>query len=297
MTAIVLTMVSILSLVTPVYQTTSKAKSVPPKAKQTKAVAVKKSVTAKLPSIKTISYPLPDGRAPFVEKIPNSVVSFDMLPVPALPDGRKMFMSKFEIQWDVYDIFAYRLDLTESEKAAGVDAAARPSKPYGAPDRGFGHKGYSCLGMHYQSALKFVEWLSKKTGKKYRLPTEEEWQWAATSGEKPAVLSAKELGKVAWYWDNAGDKAMEVGKLLPNPWGFYDMLGNVAEWCHAPAGTPYNEEPARGGCWKDKVKDVQYTAVQFWQPDWQLADAQIPKSKWWLSDGPYVGIRVVCDAE
>jgi formylglycine-generating enzyme required for sulfatase activity len=151
--------------------------------------------------------------------------------------------------------------------------------------------------MHYQSALKFVEWLSKKTGKKYRLPTEEEWQWAATAGEKPTVLSAKELGKVAWYWDNAGDKAMEVGKLLPNTWGFYDMLGNVAEWCQAPAGTPYNKEPARGGCWKDKVKDVQYTAVQFWQPDWQLADAQIPKSKWWLSDGPYVGIRVVCDAE
>ena len=42
-----------------------------------------------------------------------------------MPDGRKVFMSKFEIQWDVYDIFAYRLDLTESEKAAGVDAAAR----------------------------------------------------------------------------------------------------------------------------------------------------------------------------
>ena len=145
-------MVSILSLVTPVYQTSAKAKSVPPKAKQTKAVAVKKSVKAPVASVKTISYPLPDGRAPFVEKIPNSVVSFDMLPVPAMPDGRKVFMSKFEIQWDVYDIFAYRLDLTESEKAAGVDAAARPSKPYGAPDRGFGHKGYACLGMHYQSA-------------------------------------------------------------------------------------------------------------------------------------------------
>ena len=243
----------------------------------------------------TVAYPLPDGRSPFTESMPGSLVTWEMVPIPAAPGGKAFYMGRFEVMWDLYDIFAYRLDLTETEKAAGVDAAARPSKPYGAPDRGYGHIRYAALGMHYQSAIRFCDWVSRRTGRKYRLPTEAEWEWAATAGRKPRTLSPVELRQVAWFRDNAGDKAMEVGKLAPNPWGLFDILGNVGEFCLAPEGTEPGKEPIRGGCWNDKAPMVQFAARQYWQPDWQMSDAQIPKSKWWLSDGPYVGIRLVCD--
>ena len=244
---------------------------------------------------KPVGYPLPDGRSPFVDKLAGTLVEWEMVPIPAPPGGKAFYMSRTEVLWSLFDVFAYRLDLTEDEKAAGVDAQSRPSKPYGAPDRGFGHVNYAALGMHYQAVVRFCEWLSRKTGRKYRMPTEAEWEWAASAGETPKVLSPAELRRVAWFRDNAVDKAMEVRKLAPNRWGLYDMLGNVGEFCFAPEGTPAGKEPIRGGSWNDKSPDVQVKSRQYWQPDWQMSDAQIPKSKWWLSDGPYPGIRLVCE--
>src|SRR5947207_3411978 len=87
----------------------------------------------------------------YTETIPNSLVKFEMLPVPEgsieMPDPKnpgktapvkvkKLWMSKTEVLWDLYDIYAFRLDQTDEEKAKNVDAESRPSKPYGAPDRG-----------------------------------------------------------------------------------------------------------------------------------------------------------------
>lgn len=273
-------------------KSTKPAKAAKPGVK-TGAKATPKAALPPLPT--PVSYPLPDGRKPFVDKLPGTLVDWEMLPIPAPPGGKAFYMSRTEVLWNLFDVFAYRLDLTEEQKAAGVDAEARPSKPYGAPDRGFGHVNYAALGMHYQAVVRFCEWLSRKTGRKYRMPTEAEWEWAAAAGETPKVLSPAELRRVAWFRDNAVDKAMEVRKLAPNRWGLYDMLGNVGEFCFAPEGTPAGKEPIRGGSWNDKSPDVQVKSRQYWQPDWQMSDAQIPKSKWWLSDGPYPGIRLVCE--
>ncbi len=65
-------------------------------------------------------------------------------------------MSKTEVTWDAYDVFAFKLDMTEEQRAKGVDAASRPSNPYGAPDRGMGHQGYPAVSLTYKGHWKRV---------------------------------------------------------------------------------------------------------------------------------------------
>jgi formylglycine-generating enzyme required for sulfatase activity len=250
--------------------------------------------------------PAPKELEPFTETIGNSLVTFDMVPIQGRvakpgPGGtsaefpaKSFWISKHEVTWDAYDIFVFRLDLPESERVLdGRGAVSRPSKPYGAPDRGFGHAGYPALGVTYHSAQKYCEWLSKKTGKKYRLPTEVEWRYAALAGaeQPPAAQGPDALAKVAWYWDNAEDKTHPVGKKEPNGWGVHDMLGNVAEWVTGRDGAPV----AMGGSYDDDAKDVTIGSRKLPKPEWNATDPQNPKSMWWLSDAPFIGFRIVCE--
>ena len=241
---------------------------------------------------------------PYTETLPKHLVKFEMLPVPEgaidMPDPKNpgktisvkvkpIWMSKTEVLWDLYDIYAFRLDQTDEEKARNLDAESRPSKPYGAPDRGFGHQGYPALSMHLNAAEHFCKWLSAKTGKKYRLPTEAEWEYACRAGGPPKKLEGSDLEAVAWFWDNADDKTHPAGQLKPNAWGFHDMLGNAAEWVIMPDG----KLAIAGGSWRDKPDKIHCGFREFYTPDWQAQDAHTPKSKWWLSDGPHVGLRLV----
>jgi formylglycine-generating enzyme required for sulfatase activity len=94
--------------------------------------------------------------------------------------------------------------------------------------------------MSQFAARQYTKWLSKKTGHFYRLPTEAEWEYAARAGTTTAYSfgdDVKELGDFATYIDNNDPKKigdggyLAVGSKKPNPWGLYDMHGNVAEWC------------------------------------------------------------------
>ncbi len=231
--------------------------------------------------------------APYVEKIPGSLVTFEMIPIPAPPGGKPFYIAKTETTWDAYDVFAFRLDLPREQMAADVDAKSRPSKPYGAPDRGFGHQGYPAGSITFQAAEAYCAWLSKKTGKKYRLPTEAEWEWACAAGaDATKPLAKADLEKAAWYFDTTEDKTMGVATKAPNAWGIHDMLGNVQEWVTTGPGKP---PVVKGGSYQSKAADLTPKARLPYQAAWQESDAQEPKSKWWLSDGPQVGFRVVCE--
>lgn len=230
---------------------------------------------------------------PFSDTVPGALVKWDMVALPAPPGNvsraKSLWMSKTEVTWDLYDIYAFRLDLTEDQKAQNMDATSRPSKPYGAPDRGFGHQGYPALAMTYASAQGFCDWLSKKTGRKYRLPTEAEWEWAATAGGKEKAPADPKA--VAWYWDTTEDKTQAVATKAPNALGLHDTLGNVWEWCAGQDGTPV----VRGGGFLDKADKMTPAARATQTPAWNATDPQNPKSKWWLANAPFVGFRIVCE--
>jgi formylglycine-generating enzyme required for sulfatase activity len=251
--------------------------------------------------------PADDARKPYEEKIPNTVIKFQMVPIPAGtilvkdPAGKKppqnvhikpFYIGKMEVTWDEFDVFLFRLDLTEDERKAGVDAKSRPSKPYGAPDRGFGHAGYPALGISYYAVQEYCKWLSAKTGKKYRLPTTAEWEYACRAGEnKSFPMADEDLDKIAWYWENGDDKAHAVGEKAANAWGLHDMLGNVAEWCTDADGTGW----ILGGSFVDKRVEISPAYRKKNSLEWNATDPQNPKSKWWLKDGPFIGFRVVCE--
>ena len=235
-----------------------------------------------------------------VDTIPQTTVTFEMIRLPrgtvTLATGETvevgpLWVQKTETTWDEFDVYALGLDLKTEEDRLN-DMVIRPSKPYGAPDRGFGHTGYAAISMSMGVALEYAAWLSHKTGDNYRIPTVAEWQYACMAGREVDPGTDKEgLEERAWFWDNAFDKTHPVGSLEPNPFGLHDMLGNAMEWCVMEEGVP----TACGGSYNDKAEAVSCAALAYQTPRWQETDPQIPKSLFWLTDAPFVGFRVVRD--
>lgn len=244
----------------------------------------------------------PQSLAPYRDSIPGTLVTFDMVPVPAgpatieTPEGPRtihvdaFWIGKTEVTWDAYDVFAFRLDLPREQRTAGADAESRPSRPYGAPDWGFGHRGYPVMSVTAHAAAAYTEWLSGKTGRRYRLPTDAEWTRAAELGlMEPVELDPSWLDTLAWHAGNAGDATHPVATKAADALGLHDMLGNVAEWVVSGVG---DRTHVRGGSYRDPPGHVHGDARARQTPAWNIRDPQIPKSRWWLSDGPFVGFRL-----
>lgn len=241
-------------------------------------------------------------RAPFVEQLPGSLVKIQMMPVPGgtltirnrTVSVKPFYMARTEIPWEAFDVFtdsgppspAY--DQTEFPP----DAIARPSKSYILPDLGWGHKGYPVINVSFLSAQMFCRWLSSVTGKKYRLPTEAEWELACRAGKNgPWKIDRATLEKSAWYAGNSDKMSHPVGKKQPNQYGLHDLLGNVGEWATDLDGNPI----LCGGTFLDGPANIAPTTRRRQTPKWQETDPQFPKSRWWLADGKFVGFRVVCE--
>ena len=207
-----------------------------------------------------------------------------MVPVPAAAGVPAFWIGRTEVPWDLYDIWVFGLDKGEGGNAS-ADAVSRPSKPYVLAGQNFGHQGHPALGMTHHAATEFTRWLSAKTGHRYRLPTEAEWEHACRAG----VASAGELSAVAWHPGNAGDEPHPVGKLAANAWGIHDARGNAAEWVDGRDGTPV----IKGGAFLADAGEPTCEARQAQDDTWNMTDPQLPKSQWWLSDAPFVGFRIV----
>lgn len=232
---------------------------------------------------------------PFIDKLPDHLVQWKMLPVPGgefSSGGIKhkvepIWMGETEVTWDLFEIWALRMDLTQEQQVAGVDATSRPSKPYAVIFTNFGHHGFPAICMSHANATGFCAWLSEKTGRKYRLPTEVEWEYVCRAGSD----QLPDFEKASWTWENAEDLTHKVGLKEANTWGFKDMFGNVAEWCESDGVAPV----VRGGSWKSKAASLGFSTREVESPAWNEADPQVPKSKWWLANGQFIGMRLVCD--
>ncbi len=286
---------------------------------------------------------------PYTETIPGTGVQFDMVPIPGgsfsmgSPDGesnreenegpqrkitlKPFWMGKCEVTWNEYDLFAFSLDLkkeledTKPKEPVSGDAVTRPTPPYTDMTFGYGHDGYPAICMTHHAAMEYCYWLSKKTGKTYRLPTEAEWEYACRANTKSSYSYGDDpemLKEYAWYTDNADAQPHPVGKKKPNPWGLHDMHGNVAEWCidHFdpqmyskwpsdkallnPFNKPTNKRFShivRGGSWDDEAGRLRSAARRGSIREWLRQDPQRPQSIWWLTEALYVGFRVVRPVE
>ena len=122
----------------------------------------------------------------------------------------------------------------------------------------------------------------------------------------------KKLEDYAWFAENANDKYQKVGTKKPNPWGLFDMYGNVCEWVldgyaadsyrkaegktlKNPLVVPTKEfsRAVKGGSWQDDPESLRSAARRGSSKDWKMQDPQIPQSIWWLTDAQFLGFRVV----
>jgi formylglycine-generating enzyme required for sulfatase activity len=238
------------------------------------------------------------------------------------------WMGKCEVTWDEYDLFAFSMDI-KKKKALGIDlekqpesekladALTRPTPPYADETFGLGRRGQPVICITWHAAMEYCGWLSTKTGKLYRLPTEAEWEYACRAGSTAAFSFGDDpaaLESHAWYIETSLDKPQPVGKKKPNAWGLHDMHGNVAEWClDIYSAKEYSKSPldkasinpinlpdarkyphvVRGGGWDGDVGDVRSAVRLASDKEWSVQDPQRPQSIWWHTDATFVGFRIV----
>jgi formylglycine-generating enzyme required for sulfatase activity len=233
------------------------------------------------------------------------------------------WIGKFEVTWDEYEPFMLtrpdrhkhgaRMDYDENVHDI-VDAVSQPTKPYMEMSFGMGQYGYPAISMTQHAANKYCQWLSAQTGHFYRLPTEAEWEYACRAGTTTAWSCGDDpaqLGEYAWYYDNANDQYEKVGHKKPNPWGLYDMHGNVREWTadqfvadyflriQDSAVNPFIKpqtlypRSVRGGGWDDDPQSLRSAARVGSDPEWKRQDPQLPKSIWYHTDARSLGFRIV----
>ncbi len=291
----------------------------------------------------------------FTESIKDTELKFDMVAIPAgkfkrgseASDDSKpvreveispFFIASTEVTWELYDTFLEERD-AQARTAAKKDETkndllsamiVRPTPSYHEMSFGMGKGKHPAICIPRLSAQAFCMWLSAKTGKFYRLPTEAEWEYACRAGTTTKYPWGDDEAKAADYAvvaENAGEKYADVGSKKPNAWGLYDMIGNAAEmtldhydtdfYAKGPAKDPYNLMPLntglnplieaewplklydnaiRGGSFVQNIADLGSSVRLPTSEELKKTDPQGPKSPWWFTEKDFiaVGFRVVC---
>jgi len=302
--------------------------------------------------------------ANYVETIPGTSASISMIAIPGgtftmgSPESEAFhqadeapqrqvevspfFMAELEVTWDQFWAF-YGETMSEgrtppakvyaNNSREDVDAVSGPTPPFGFPDQGWGMGDRPAITMTHYSAETFCQWLSLKTGKKYRLPTEAEWEYAARGGTSTPYFFEGEPGdytnegfwngifgadttfinRYAIYMNNSNNRSQEPVKVQANPFGLKNMLGNVMEYCSDwyaedayaqmqdgakdPKGPDSGtEHVVRGGSYNSDAAELRCASRGHTDHDtWLRTDPQNPKSIWWYSDIKGIGFRVVCE--
>jgi len=157
----------------------------------------------------------------------------DEQPVHSVRIPRPFAMGRYEVTFEEYDVFAR---LTDRRSPGDMD---------------WGRGRQSVINVSWEDARAYAQWLSKQTGKRYRLPTEAEWEYAARAGTETAYWWGDEVGENHANCDGCGSRwdnkqVAPVGSFASNPWGLYDMVGNVWEWVQDCWHKSYEGAPEDG---------------------------------------------------
>lgn len=281
---------------------------------------------------------------PYTEPLEHTSFKIEMVPIPGgtfrmgSPDAEPQrrddegpqheiqispfWMSRHEITWNQYEVWGDRVDSLRraaygdppSPRDSIADSVTRPTPPYTDMSFGMGRENNPAICMTQHAARMYCTWLTTKTGRYYRLPTEAEWEYACRAGTSTAYSfgdDPEQLGDYAWFEANSDGRYQPVGRKKPNPWGLFDMHGNVAEWvldqyvpgtyaerkqlATDPLVIPLMEYPraVRGGGWDDPAEMLRSAVREGSSLEWKQQDPQIPQSIWYFTDALGVGFRVV----
>jgi formylglycine-generating enzyme required for sulfatase activity len=207
--------------------------------------------------------PMPNGAPPPLPE-PSRFGAFkecakdcpEMVVIPAgsfvmgSPDGEN---GRYDVEGPQHDVvfaqpFAVsRFDVTFDDWDAC--AAYGDCDPH-ASDSGFGRGRQPVINVTWDDAKQYAAWLSRITGKPYRLLSEAEWEYAARAGTRTAYSFGDDesmLDEYAWYSPNSGWRPHPVGEKKPNAFGLYDMHGNVWQWVEDCWHENYAGEPPKDG--------------------------------------------------
>lgn len=244
-----------------------------------------------------------------------------------------VWMGQCEVAWQEYKAYMAACDLFKTLQASGTrvvtpaaeaDAITAPSALYD-PTMTFTNGEdplQPAVTMSQFAARQYTGWLSGLTGRFYRLPSEAEWEHACRAGTTTpwhCGADPEALVDVAWFGDTSDDTTHPVGEKKPNAWGLHDMHGNAAEWVvdelvdggytrQAALPQPVAADTAiewprhlsprivRGGAYYDEPADCRSAARRGSEDEaWKDVDPNLPKSPWWYTEEPAlgVGMRVV----
>ena len=165
---------------------------------------------------------------------------------------------RHQVTISAFVVGVYEVTFDEYYRFARATGRKKPK------DNGWDRKTHPVIDVAWDDALAYTRWLSKQTGKSYRLLSESEWEYVARAGTTRSFWWGSKAGTGnAHCFDCKSDfstsKPAKVGTYKPNPFGLYDTAGNVFEWVHDCYHRNYNNAPADGSVWEGGDCDVRIT--------------------------------------
>ncbi|MDB3958551.1 SUMF1/EgtB/PvdO family nonheme iron enzyme, partial [Opitutales bacterium] len=221
--------------------------------------------------------PVTDEFSEYEEEISTSDLAFELVPIEGgeftmgspLDDSSRgenewpahqvevsdFWMGKYELTWDLYELWMLNIDrdnraykkMEETKADALTDAVTKPTAPYTDMTFGMGKSGFPAICMTQLSAKMYCMWLSARTGRFYRLPTEAEWEYACKAGSDTAYNfgdDSESLPDHSWHLKNSFFQYQSVGGKPANGFGLFDMHGNVWEWTLDQFAPPPSKAPS-----------------------------------------------------
>ncbi len=168
------------------------------------------------------------------------------------------YIGKYPVTNAQYALFLqdYQSDEVKSGEHSGQKMIGEYSwgvqRMEGAWQSALGFEDHPVIRVSWYGAVEYCNWLSKKTGHQFRLPSEAEWEYSASGGSESngfPYAGGHKLKEVGWYGKNSHGQTSPVGLKQPNELGLYDMSGNVDEWCADHWHDNYEGAPTDGSAW------------------------------------------------